>query len=68
MIADVALPEEESYQLVREVGGRVPCIALASRSEDGPDRTLTAGFHAHLRKPVDPWELCRAVGGLTRKA
>jgi hypothetical protein len=33
----------------------------------GPDRTLPAGFQAHIRKPVDPWELCRVVVAMTRK-
>jgi hypothetical protein len=28
---------------------------------------LPAGFQAHLRKPVDPWELCRVVAAMTRK-
>jgi CheY-like chemotaxis protein len=68
VVADVALPEQESYQLVRDVGARVPCVALAARAEDGPDRTLPAGFQAHLRKPVEPWELCRVVAGVARKA
>ena len=68
VVADLALPDEESYWLVREAGPRVPFLALASRTEDGPDRTLAAGFQGHLRKPVDPWELCRVVAGLARKA
>ena len=68
VIADVTLPNDEGYRLVREIGARVPMLAITTGSGDGPDRTLAAGFHAHLRKPVDPWELCRLVAGLARKA
>jgi CheY-like chemotaxis protein len=32
------------------------------------DAMLGAGFDAHLRKPVDPWELCRTIASLARKA
>lgn len=68
VIAGVALPGEDGYWLVREIGGRFPVLALATGRGDEPDRTLAAGFHGHLRKPVDPWELCRMVAGLARKA
>lgn len=68
VLADVTLPDAGAYQLVREIGARVPVLALATGEGDGPDRTLAAGFHGHLRKPVDPWELCRVVAGLARKA
>ena len=68
VIADVSLPHEESYWLVRQIGGRVPIVALAQRMQDGPDKTLAAGFDAHVPKPVDPWELCRVVAELARKA
>jgi hypothetical protein len=27
---------------------------------------LSAGFHGHIRKPIDPWELARLVSALTR--
>jgi CheY-like chemotaxis protein len=71
VIADVLLPEQDGYWLVREVhalGRGVPVVALATDRVDGPDRTLAAGFQGHLRKPVDPWEMCRMVASLARKA
>lgn len=68
VLADVTLPNAEAYRLVREIGAQVPVLALTIGDGDGPDRTLAAGFHAHLRKPIDPWELCRVVAGLVRKA
>ena len=74
VIVDVRLAGGEAYWLVRELGARtgvrrpIPAIALAAGHDHGPDRTLGAGFQGHLRKPVDPWELCRMVAGLARKA
>jgi CheY-like chemotaxis protein len=74
VIVDVGLARGTAYRLVRELvarsaGGRaIPAIALAGGNDTGPDRTLGAGFQGHLRKPVDPWELCRMVAGLARKA
>jgi CheY-like chemotaxis protein len=74
VIVDVLLPSEDAYWLVRELASRsgvgrpVPAIAIAAGHDHGPDRTLGAGFQGHLRKPVDPWELCRMVAGLARKA
>ena len=68
VIVDVTLPDEQGYWLVRQIGAQLPTVALAMAGGDGPDRTLAAGFRAHLRKPVDPWELCRVVAGVARKA
>lgn len=76
LVSDIAMPEQDGYWLIRELralpsgqGGAIPAIALtAPGAAHGPDRTLAAGFQAHLRKPIDPWELCRAVAGLVRRA
>jgi two-component system CheB/CheR fusion protein len=73
VIVDVLLPDQDGYWLMREVGALnvdrrgVPVVALATDRVDGPDRTLAAGFQGHLRKPVDPWEMCRMVASLARK-
>jgi CheY-like chemotaxis protein len=75
LVSDIGMPELDGYWLIREVralppaqGGGVPAIALTAHgAAHGPDRTLAAGFQAHLRKPVDPWELSRAVAGLVRR-
>ncbi len=51
-----------------EAGGRLPVIAVTAHgATHGPDRTLPAGFQSHLRKPVDPWDLCRVVASMMRK-
>jgi CheY-like chemotaxis protein len=66
VVAGVPLPENDGAWLVREIGNRAPVVALATGLDHGPDRTLADGFLAHVRKPVDPWELCRIVGRLAR--
>lgn len=76
LVSDIAMPHEDGYWLIREVrahgaikGQRLPAIAITAHGEaHGPDRTLGAGFDAHLQKPIDPWELCRLIAALARKA
>jgi CheY-like chemotaxis protein len=75
VVSDIAMPDHDGYWLVREVralardNGRVlPMIAITAHGEQhGPERTLSAGFQLHLGKPLDPWELCRAISSLTRR-
>lgn len=69
------MPTHDGYWLIGEVrglpsdrGGAIPAVAITAHGEThGPDRTLAVGFQAHLRKPLDPWELCRVLAALTRK-
>ncbi len=75
IVTDIAMPTNDGYWLVEQVrarsaedGGNVPAIAVtAYGDEHGPHRTLSAGFQAHLRKPIEPWELCRAVASVVRR-
>ena len=75
IVCDIAMPQHDGYWFVRslralppEAGGRLPVIAVTAHgTTHGPDRTLPAGFQSHLRKPVDPWELCRVVASIMRK-
>jgi CheY-like chemotaxis protein len=74
IVCDIAMPQHDGYWFVRslralppEAGGRLPVIAVTAHgATHGPDRTLPAGFQSHLRKPVDPWELCRVVASMMR--
>ena len=76
LVSDISMPHEDGYWLIGQVraldparGGALPAIALTAHGQThGPDRTLSAGFQVHLRKPIDPWELCRTVVSLVRKA
>ena len=67
IVAEVLSPGKNGYWLVEQIDGRIPVVALAAGPDEGPDRTLGSGFQAPMRKPVDPWELCRLVVGLARK-
>lgn len=75
VVSDIAMPHENGYWLIREMRGlegvrghRIPAIAITGHADvHGPDRTLEAGFDAHLTKPVDPWDLCRVLATLVRR-
>lgn len=72
LISDIGMPVEDGYVLVRRLrameqslGRRLPAIALtAYASEEDTRRALSAGFDAHLSKPVDPARLIEIAAGL----
>lgn len=73
LISDIGMPHQDGYQLITQIralpadrGGELPAIALTAfaRSEDRT-RALTAGFQAHLPKPVELAELLAVVGSVT---
>ena len=77
LVSDLSMPGEDGYWLIGQVralpadrGGTIPAVAVTALGHPhGVDRTLAAGFQAHLRKPVDPWELARTIAALVaRKA
>jgi PAS domain S-box-containing protein len=76
LVSDLAMPEQDGYQLIGQVrsrppdrGGNTPAVALTAyaRSED-QKRSLAAGFQIHLAKPVAPVELITAVASLSGRA
>ncbi len=72
VLADVSLPHRDGYWLIQQLralphdgGGTIAAIAISGRgSPHPPDRALAAGYQGHLRKPIDPWEMCRLVATL----
>jgi signal transduction histidine kinase/CheY-like chemotaxis protein len=68
LLADLAMPEEDGYQLVEQLrrrGVAIPAAALTSFAGDEPRRRArAAGFGAYLTKPVDPAELVAALARL----
>ena len=73
VVSDIAMPEHDGYWLLRELrtlpsGRSIPVVAITAHGErHRPERTLDAGFQAHVRKPIDPWELCRVLVSVTRR-
>ena len=74
LISDIAMPDQDGYELIEEVrqrgperGGDIPAAALTAyaRVEDRI-HALTAGFLMYVQKPVDPDELVAVVANLTR--
>jgi signal transduction histidine kinase/CheY-like chemotaxis protein len=65
LIADIAMPDIDGYELIRRVRatrGGLPAIAVSAyaRPQDRR-RALSAGFNAYCSKPVEAAQLMRAV-------
>ncbi|MFL6214915.1 MAG: PAS domain S-box protein [Blastocatellia bacterium] len=74
LISDIEMPGEDGYSLIRKIRSRgkagrqrLPAIALTAhaRAEDRV-RALTAGFDAHVAKPVEATELVTVILSLAR--
>jgi CheY-like chemotaxis protein len=73
LVSDVGMPEQDGYDLMRQVRRRLsakelPAAALTAfaRSEDRM-RAMRAGFQVHVAKPVDPEELVAVVATLAAR-
>jgi CheY-like chemotaxis protein len=72
LMADIEMPGEDGYSLIRRVralapeeGGSVPAVALtAYASSQDRVNALLAGYSAHLSKPVPAAELVAVVARL----
>jgi PAS domain S-box-containing protein len=71
VISDISMPYEDGYDLMRKLrevdraGRPIPVLALTAHARtEERHRTLSAGFHAHLTKPVDMKELVAVVARL----
>jgi signal transduction histidine kinase len=72
LVSDIGMPREDGYTLIQKVralppeeGGQTHAIALTAYARTS-DRTraLTAGFHSHVPKPVEPNELFAVIASL----
>ena len=75
LVTDIAMPDEDGYELLANIrsqqGERAETLAVALTayaSKEDRIRLLSAGFQAHVPKPVDPTELTAVVGNLGRAA
>jgi PAS domain S-box-containing protein len=73
VVTDIGMPDEDGYAILtalRETAAGtagVPAIALTAYASRGDRiRLLSAGFQAHLPKPVDPAELVAVNANLAR--
>jgi two-component system CheB/CheR fusion protein len=70
LVSDLGLPDKSGYDLIRELRARgytLPAIALSGYGQDQDlDNSRTAGFSAHLIKPVDPERLLTAISAATK--
>jgi PAS domain S-box-containing protein len=76
LVSDIGLPDVDGYELLRRIrvnepsGARnIPAIALTAyaRSEDR-DRAFSAGYDAHLAKPIEAPLLLAAAVDLLKEA
>jgi CheY-like chemotaxis protein len=73
LISDLAMPDQDGYDLIREVrsreperGGKIPAVAVtAYAAAEDRIRALESGFQMHVAKPLDPDELIAIVASLT---
>jgi PAS domain S-box-containing protein len=71
LVSDIGLPLVSGYDLIRKVRAmasdtkKVPAIALtAFATENDRKLSLSAGFQAHLAKPVEPGDLLETIKGV----
>jgi PAS domain S-box-containing protein len=76
LVSDIGMPGEDGYSLIERIrrlapehGGLIPAIALTAygRASDRM-RALSAGFQAHMPKPVEPAELMIVISGLSSRS
>lgn len=70
IISDIGMPEMNGYQLAREMRTMpgyeiVPMVAVTGYSMfDDKERSINAGFNAHMTKPIDPRALLELIDRL----
>lgn len=74
LLSDIGMPDVDGYMMMRQVrtlppeqGGQIPAIALtAYAGEANYQQAMSAGFQAHISKPVEPAVLIDAIARLVR--
>jgi CheY-like chemotaxis protein len=70
VISDIGMPEMNGYELARTLRAQpgyetIPMVAVTGYSMfDDRDRSLQAGFNAHLTKPIEPQALLDVIADL----
>jgi CheY-like chemotaxis protein len=71
LVSDIGMPKEDGYMLISKLrklrmklAQQIPVVALtAYATDDDRSRTMSAGFHAHVTKPIEPDALVRSIAG-----
>ncbi|BDI18539.1 hypothetical protein ANSO36C_43410 [Nostoc cf. commune SO-36] len=69
IVSDIGMVDMDGYMLIQQIrlrppnqGGTIPAIALTGYATDiDQQKALTAGFQAHITKPLEPEELVRKI-------
>ena len=72
ILSDIAMPDQDGYDFLRQLrelperrGGKIPVVALTAYArEEDRVRALSAGFSAHVAKPVSPDEILTTIARL----
>jgi CheY-like chemotaxis protein len=69
LVSDIGMPNEDGYTLIKKLrklksklAREIPAVALtAYATDDDRKRTLAAGFHLHVAKPIEPQALVLSI-------
>jgi signal transduction histidine kinase/DNA-binding response OmpR family regulator len=69
LVSDIGMPHEDGYSLIKKVRNlrskrakQIPALALtAYATKEDRSRALSAGFQAHLTKPIEPGVLITSI-------
>jgi PAS domain S-box-containing protein len=72
LLSDIGMPHMDGFELIRRVRaldksrpGPIPAIAITAYAHaEDRQRSLLAGFHMHLSKPIEARELIASIAGL----
>ena len=68
------MPDQDGFDLIRQVredrhdAGDLPAVALTAFVQKDDALALSAGFQAHVPKPVDPHELISVIARLAGRS
>jgi PAS domain S-box-containing protein len=76
LVSDIGMAREDGYHLIQQVrklpadeGGAIPAVAVTGyAAPEDRTRALSAGYQAHVSKPVDPVGLVKAISDAVRRA
>jgi diguanylate cyclase len=65
VVTDIALPGEDGYWLAEQLRRARPNVPVIAVSAFRPKEQAQMPFTRYFRKPIEPVDLCRAVGEAT---